>query len=224
LSQICEALPQNKSIRYLDISGNVFDKKSGGAALLDALKKNSTLRNIGVGGMGLGKEVLCELSSFVKESRTLKGVYLRETVEFKLPECVSAWITTLSSPNCQLEEISFAKCSLSPESIQNIFNTLTSNTFLKKLDMSENKLGKQGLIHLATALQKNLTLQSLTLRGTDITPALVPDFVAAMDHKNITLRRIEIGDNPTVGSKSAPLLPEWRTILGSSNSHFQFFL
>jgi Ran GTPase-activating protein (RanGAP) involved in mRNA processing and transport len=218
LENLCDALKENKSIRVFDVSLNAFDKKKGGDSLVEALKKNTTLRNIGIGGMQMGKQALCNIATFIKTTKTIKSIDFKETAEFKLPECIQAWKDILSSKDCSLEEISFAKCALSPEALKEICAVLTTNVQLKKIDFSENKLGRPGLLSLAEVLQKNQTLRIITLRASDINVALLSDFLKALDNKNITLKRIEIGDN----GKST--LAEWRSVLSKSNSHIQCYL
>jgi len=95
---------------------------------------------------------------------------------------------------------------------------LNTNKYLKKLDISRIKVGKPGMLVLASALQNNTTLQTVTLRAADITPVIFQDFLQSLESKNITLKRVEIGEN---GKTS---LSEWRALSAKANMHFQFFL
>jgi len=168
--------------------------------------------------MDMGKESLIALADLVKESRTLKSIDLGETVEFKLPECITAWKNALLHDRCQLEEISFAQCALSVDGIKDIASIFSKNSTVKKLDLSRNKLGKPGLLSLVAPLQANTSLQTLSLRAVDISIPIFEEFLTGLDLKNITLKSIEINENG-----KAPI-SEWRALSLKANTHFQFFL
>eukprot|EP01103_Thecamoeba_quadrilineata_P014209 TRINITY_DN4172_c0_g1_i1.p1 TRINITY_DN4172_c0_g1~~TRINITY_DN4172_c0_g1_i1.p1 ORF type:complete len:1170 (+),score=264.54 TRINITY_DN4172_c0_g1_i1:105-3614(+) len=218
LEEICEGLGSNKSLRSLHLNGNCFDKKKGADALLTALRSNNSLRSLGLGATAPGKGSLVELAGLIKMSPSIKSIDLSDSSEFKQADVLTPLSEAIGSERCLLEELVLAKSSLTPEGVASIASSLSKNKFLKKLDLSRNKVGKLGLNALANALQSNTTLETLTVRGSDVAPNLFVDFFMGLDGKNITLKRIEIGDN---GKTS---LRDWRTSLASTNSHVQFYL
>jgi len=213
---VCEALTNNKSLRELYLNGNPFDKK-GGEVILESLKVNVTLQKLGIANCQLGKDLVIKIAKTMNQSK-LRYLDLSETPEFKDRECVIAWKDTLASSACILEEF-ICQASLNYEAMKDIMQALETNKSLKSLDLSRNKIGgKAGgdLKPFAQSLQKNATLETLILRGTEITSAAFKPFIETLDGKNRTLKTVIVGDN---GKEP---LATWNSMLGNYNLHFSF--
>jgi len=62
---------------------------------------------------------------------------------------IKAWKDTLGSAGCILEEFVCANCQLTVDGVKELSEGLVTNKYLKKLDISRNKLGKPGLMHVS---------------------------------------------------------------------------
>ncbi len=72
-------------------------------------------------------------------------------------------VENIMKPN-QIVVLDLSFTNLSKQATQFLFESLSSNSSLLELNVSGNHCGKNGLAALATALQKNTTLQKLGLR------------------------------------------------------------
>ena len=70
--------------------------------------------------------------------------------------------TVVQSNTTVLRTLKIAGCSTSDEGVESLARALAVNKSLQELDISYNKIGDNGIAHIATALQKNTTLESVT--------------------------------------------------------------
>lgn len=216
ITEICQAIGGNKSLRNLFMNGNEFDKKGSGSIIVESLRSNDTLQKLGIGHCALGKNLIISLAGVIKASSKLKFLDLSGSPEFKDADVIRAWKDTLGAPSCILEEFICAESQLTVDGVKELSDALVNNKYLKKIDFSKNKLGKAGLLHVANALVANKNITEVTLKATDITPAIASEFVSALDGKNRTLKTVVVGEN---GKNT---LPEWQALLHNANVHFQF--
>eukprot|EP01102_Stenamoeba_stenopodia_P005451 TRINITY_DN160_c0_g1_i3.p1 TRINITY_DN160_c0_g1~~TRINITY_DN160_c0_g1_i3.p1 ORF type:complete len:1038 (-),score=290.46 TRINITY_DN160_c0_g1_i3:626-3739(-) len=83
VTEICQALGANKSLRQFYLNGNEFDKKGSGAVIIESLKSNDTLQRLGLADCALGKTLLISLAGVLKASSKLRYIDLSGSPEFK---------------------------------------------------------------------------------------------------------------------------------------------
>ena len=69
----------------------------------------------------------------------------------------------------RMKKVSFGRCGLSTNSQSTLFGTIKLHPNLAYLFLGGNKLNDKDAIHLADALRYNRTLETLSLRGNDLT-------------------------------------------------------
>ena len=187
---LADLVRKNKSITALDVSQNVFTAESMKKLVKAVLSKNSADES--------SKLIQLDISS----CRVPGGV-----------EAEQAWchqVGKLIHKCGTLEEILLIKNEITPAGIEEIANGLikreNSNVSLRVLDLSDNRLGDDGVAKLSERLIANNTLVNLRLADVDMKAEGLKK-LCEMIRQSDTLERLAIGDNPVESaSLAAPLL------------------
>ncbi|XP_048051941.1 NACHT, LRR and PYD domains-containing protein 12-like isoform X4 [Megalobrama amblycephala] len=187
--------PQCKLEKLTLFECNIIDE--GVAALTSALRSNSHLRELVLTGNKIGDEGLMLLSDGLKDPHckleklrldncniTAEGCaaltsalrsnsHLRELdlYENKIGDKGLKLLSDgLKDPHCKLEKLMLWYCDITAESCAALASALRSNSHLRELDLTENKIGGQGLMLLSDGLKDpHCKLEILTLDNCDIT-------------------------------------------------------
>jgi hypothetical protein len=183
IKAICEALEQNKTLKELDISGEIFGVSNiGGSASAKHVAKMLGV-NGGLTSLNLSSNQLCGLNYRGGGTYTAEGI-----TAIANAMCINGALTALdlSSNNLEDEGLS-AVC----EAIQNDKETkLASLNFtdnfigpvganavaamvavtggLTKLSLAHNELKEEGTKAICEALEQNTTLKELDISGSNI--------------------------------------------------------
>jgi len=68
-----------------------------------------------------------------------------------------------------LTSLSVSSCSLDPDAVDELAKSLVDNQTLTSLNLSGNRFGDEGAIHLRYLLERNQTIKELSFNGCDIT-------------------------------------------------------
>ncbi|XP_048018280.1 NACHT, LRR and PYD domains-containing protein 12-like [Megalobrama amblycephala] len=137
----------------------------GCAALASALRSNSHLRDLNLSGNKIGDKGLTLLSDGLKD------------------------------PHCKLEKLWLLDCYITAESCAALASALRSNSHLRELDLSENKIGGRGLMALSDVLKDpHCKLEKLRLFYCDITDEGCAALASAL-RSNSHLRELDLTQN-----------------------------
>ncbi|XP_067260689.1 ribonuclease inhibitor-like isoform X2 [Chanodichthys erythropterus] len=149
----------------------------GCAALTSALRSNSHLRELNLTGNKIGDEGLTLLSDGLKD------------------------------PHCKLETLRLSYCNITAEGCAALTSALRSNSHLRELDLSDNKIGGEGLTLLSDGLKDlHCKLEKLTLFDCNITTEGCAALTSAL-RSNSHLREVDLSENK-IGDEGLTLLSD----------------
>lgn len=92
------------------------------------------------------------------------------TIVMQDSECVSYFISWLIKKNDTTSptDINFSHCQLSDSSIQSILKTIMSNSTIRSLDLSFNKMNTAAVSVLLDLMRRNKCLESINIFGNDL--------------------------------------------------------
>ncbi|XP_048051933.1 NACHT, LRR and PYD domains-containing protein 12-like isoform X5 [Megalobrama amblycephala] len=149
----------------------------GCAALGSALRSNSHLRELGLSHNNIQDEGLTLLSDGLKD------------------------------PHCKLKKLMLSQCNITAEGCAALTSALRSNSHLRELDLSGNKIGDEGLMLLSDGLKDpHCKLEKLTLNSCNITVEGCAALTSAL-RSNSHLRELYLTVNK-IGDKGLMLLSD----------------
>ncbi|XP_051763931.1 NACHT, LRR and PYD domains-containing protein 12-like isoform X30 [Ctenopharyngodon idella] len=149
----------------------------GCAALASALRSNSHLRELNLSGNIIGDGGLTLLSDGLKD------------------------------PHCKLEKLRLWGCNITAEGCAVLASALRSNSHLRELDLTDNKIGGGGLTLLSDGLKDpHCKLEKLRLEDCNITAEGCAALASAL-RSNSHLRELDLTDN-IIGGGGLTLLSD----------------
>ena len=134
-----------------------------------ALRANSSMRSLGIGGHHLTTSHCVCL-----------GQLLREPI------------------HCQIKELVLKECSMTSDGVAEVMSGLSDNHTLKELNLSENQIGSEGAIAVATMLKRNSSLETLQLDKCSIESSGGGEIGVALE-RNTTLKVLGLSGNTIGG-------------------------
>ena len=175
------------------------------ACLNAALAVCPTVRSLDVSGNRLSDAGLRALLLCMQE-------HLRCEALLAADNCVGegaarALVECLRDADCQLKNLSLAKCKVSDKTCAAVAAGLAENTSVRALDLSDNKVGcvdESGAAALAICLQQNCCLERLDLSGNNIRRGGASALCEAIGGSSHLLA-VNLGSN-NIGDEYAALL------------------
>jgi len=176
-SALFSALAANSCLRRLDLMRN---PRIGSEIVLkdlaSSLAINETLQELVLSGCQVSVAGVAILCSGLAQNHGLRKLNLRENKEVGTSEALGAIASCLTQNNT-LEDLDLWECGITPQSVVWLYNGLARNKGLKMLGLVGNRgLGQQVAIDsLSSTLEKNSTLESLTMSGCNVRPGSIDD-------------------------------------------------
>ena len=185
-----KALPNNMSLKKLDISKNYLGMKQS-VALAEMLSYNKSLTELNLGGCDIPEAGVKEIARGLFHNTSLTKLGIKDN---KLGILGSVALAEMLSCNKSLTELNLGGCDIPEAGLREIARELFHNTSLKKLDISGNKRGVRGSVALAEMLSCNKSLTELNLRGCAIPQAGLRQIARELLH-NTSLKKLNISKN-----------------------------
>ncbi|KAM9033958.1 NACHT, LRR and PYD domains-containing protein 3 [Sarcophilus harrisii] len=156
------ALSSNMSLKNLDLSRNSFEETEIKSLCKTLENQNCKLEKLRLTYCKLSPASCCCLSSNLMKNESLKDLCLSRNC---VGDCaVKLLCKALGNQNCKLHTLRLSGCNLTATCLQDILSVICSSDKLKKLDLSRNYFGDEGMKLLCEALQKqDCKLQRLNL-------------------------------------------------------------
>ncbi|XP_051729705.1 NACHT, LRR and PYD domains-containing protein 12-like isoform X1 [Ctenopharyngodon idella] len=202
---LASALRSNSHLRELDLSEN----KIGGAGLTllsDGLKDpHCKLEKLKLNTCDITAEGCTALASALRSN-----AHLRE-LDLSVNKIGGRGLTLLSDglkdPHCKLEKLWFFHCNITAEGCAALASALRSNSHLRELSLSGNKIGDKGLMLLSDGLKDPYCkLEKLRLFDCDITAGGCAALTSAL-RSNSHLRELDLTQNK-IGGRGLMLLSD----------------
>nr|XP_049616948.1 NACHT, LRR and PYD domains-containing protein 12 isoform X33 [Syngnathus scovelli] len=193
----CEALASvlssSRTLRELDLSNNDLGDDGLEALAAGLAKSQCTLQVLKLMSCDLSKKSCEALASVLSSSRTLRELDLSHNDLGD--DGLEALAAGLAKPQCTLQVLTLESCNLSEKSGEALASVLSSSRTLRKLDLSDNYLGDDGLEALAAGLANpQCTLQVLNLMTGDLRKKSC-EALASVLSSSRTLRELDLSDN-----------------------------
>ncbi|XP_072892583.1 NACHT, LRR and PYD domains-containing protein 3-like [Hemitrygon akajei] len=111
----------------------------------------------------------------------------------------------LKNPECKIQKLEMETVGLTDSGAEDLVSVFSTNPSLRKLDLSENKLGDSGVKLVSAALRNpECKIQRLWLKGVGLTDSGAEDLVSALS-TNPSLTGLNLGEN-LLTDRSVPYL------------------
>ncbi|XP_048036227.1 NLR family CARD domain-containing protein 3-like isoform X3 [Megalobrama amblycephala] len=189
---LASALRSNSHLRELDLTENKIG--DGGLTLLsDGLKDpHCKLEKLTLWNCNITDEGCAALASALRSNSHLRELDLTEN---KLG-CRGLTLLSdgLKDPHSKLEKLKLYDCGITAEGGAALATTLRSNSHLRELDLTWNKIGGGGLILLSDGLDPQCKLEKLMLRYCNITTVGCAALASAL-RSNSHLQELDLSGN-----------------------------
>ncbi|XP_048051929.1 NACHT, LRR and PYD domains-containing protein 12-like isoform X2 [Megalobrama amblycephala] len=202
---LASALRSNSHLREINLSENKI-RDEGVMLLSDGLKDpHCKLENLMLWGCNITAEVCDALTSALRSNSHLRELDLSEN---KIgDEGLTLLSDGLKDPHCKLENLWLSQCNITAEGCAALTSALRSNSHLRELDLSGNKIGDEGLMLLSDGLKDpHCKLEKLTLNSCNITVEGCAALTSAL-RSNSHLRELYLTVNK-IGDKGLMLLSD----------------
>ncbi|XP_048052028.1 NACHT, LRR and PYD domains-containing protein 12-like isoform X2 [Megalobrama amblycephala] len=200
---LASALRSNSHLRELDLSNNII----GGEGLMllsDGLKDpHCKLEKLKLDQCNITAEGCAALASAMRSNSHLRELNLSEN---KIRDKGLMLLSDgLKDPHCKLEKLKLSRCNITAEGCAALASALRSNSHLRELDLTGNKIGDEGLTLLSYGLKDpHCKLEKLMLCRCNITDEGCAALASAL-RSNSHLRELDLSENK-IGGRGLTLL------------------
>ncbi|XP_055482098.1 leucine-rich repeat-containing protein 34 [Psammomys obesus] len=207
---IANALHKNKTLKYLRMTGNKIENK-GGMIFASMLQVNTSLEKLDVGDCDLGLQSLIAFATVLTQNRKIKGINLNRPILYGEQEESTVHIGQMLKQNHVLIELHLCKHDMKNFGIQQLCNALYLNCSLRYLDVSCNKITRDGMVYLADVLKRNTTLEVIDLSFNRIENTGANYLSETLTSHNRSLKALSVVSNKIEGEGLVALARSMKT-------------
>nr|XP_002125774.2 leucine-rich repeat-containing protein 34 [Ciona intestinalis] len=213
---IAEALLTSQTLRSLKVNGNKIGNR-GGMYFAQALQINNKLRELDLGDCDLGTECVIGLSTVLNQNKHLKALNLNRPLLFSLQEECVVHVGRMLKVNHTLREIHLAKFDMKDFGVERLCDGLYDNFSLGYLNLSCNRITRDGAAVLAKLLRRNTPLEILDLGFNRIEEDGAKHIASALSTSNSNLKALVVVSNCIQGNGIVSLASSLNTNSSLSN-------
>jgi Ran GTPase-activating protein (RanGAP) involved in mRNA processing and transport len=191
IEALSKGLKVNTSVEILDLSRSRFDSFT---ILANGLKENACLKELKLRSLGLSDDHVGEILTALKNHPTL------ESLDLSFNHCRHVGnLAEFLDERKSIRELSLGYQNLwqAPKfDVRGLAQALRTNTTLKILSLSRNKLTDVDARLLAEGLHDNSTLESLDVRENNLSDDGIVALANAAEESGTGLRRLSVIKNP----------------------------
>ncbi|XP_011404247.1 PREDICTED: leucine-rich repeat-containing protein 34-like [Amphimedon queenslandica] len=164
IALIADALQFNTSLQHVSLDGNLLEKK-GGLDLAAMLQVNTTLTHLTLSNTHLHTDCIIAMATVLHGNQTIQCLDLSRPLVHSCLEESTIHISKMLKISCTLKEIHLSKHDMTDTGVKWMATCLMENpnSSLTHLDLSCNKLSRDGASHIAEFLLTNPPLEVLNL-------------------------------------------------------------
>ncbi|XP_064599186.1 leucine-rich repeat-containing protein 34-like [Liolophura sinensis] len=193
-SYLAEALQENKVLLSIRLNGNKIGNK-GGMYFAQALQVNTTLESLDLAETDLTIESIIALSTVLHNNKTLKCLNVNRPILFTHQEETTIHFANLLKVNRSLEELHLQKYDMRDFGATRLAENLMENFTLTYLDLSCNRITRDGMKQLAKVLKNNTALKVLDLGNNRLEDDGAFHLAEALTTYNTTLHTLVVVSN-----------------------------
>ncbi|KAK7494099.1 hypothetical protein BaRGS_00014572 [Batillaria attramentaria] len=162
---IAAMLKKNDTLWTLRLNGNKIETKAlkGGMYFAQALQVNTTLLHLDLADSDLRTESVIALATVLMHNHTLKALNVSRPILFTVMEDTTVHYAKMLKVNKGLQELHLQKYDMRDYGMTRLSETLVENSKLTYLDLSCNRITRDGVKELAKVLKLNTPLETLDL-------------------------------------------------------------
>ncbi|CAL1532898.1 unnamed protein product [Lymnaea stagnalis] len=191
---LAKALLTNNTLKVLRLNGNKIGNK-GGMSFAQALQVNTTLENLDIGDADLTIECLIALATVLRENKTLKALNVNRPLLWTVQEEPTDHFTRMIKVNKGLKELHMQKFNMRDFGACRFAENLVFNSTLTYLNLSCNRITRDGIKELAKVLKLNTPLKILDLSFNRLEDDGAMHLAEAIGTYNTTLECLNIVSN-----------------------------
>lgn len=159
---LAKALHRNQTLTSLRLNGNKIGNK-GGMYFAQALQINSTLESLDLGDTDLKTECVIALATVLNYNSTLKALNINRPILFSHQEETTVHFAKMLKVNRSLQELHLMKYDLRDFGVTRLAENLMDNFTLTYLNLSCNRMTRDGAKELNKLLKRDTGLKVLDL-------------------------------------------------------------
>ncbi|XP_073716127.1 NACHT, LRR and PYD domains-containing protein 3-like, partial [Misgurnus anguillicaudatus] len=214
---LASALISNSHLRELNLSENNL-RDSGVKLICDGLKNpNCKLEKLKLSECDVTDEGCAALASALRSNPShLRELDLSYNKQIR-DSGVKLICDGLKNPNCKLEKLRLYDCDVTDEGCAALASALRSNSHLRDLDLSENKISDSGVKLISDGLKNpNCKLEKLKLYGCGVTDEGCAALASALRSNPSHLRYLNLSNNKQISDSGKKLLSDLK-----EDSHYK---
>lgn len=196
---IAKALHKNESVQILRLSGNKIGNR-GGMCFAQMLQINKVLEALDLGDADLTTEAVIALPTVLHRNTTLKALNVNRPLLFSCQEETTVHFAKMLKANTTLEELHLQKYDMRDFGATRLADNLMENMNLTYLDLSCNRITRDGTKELSKVLKHNTSIKVLDLGFNRLEDDGAMHLADAIGHYNTNLETLVVTSN-NIGSK-----------------------
>ena len=184
---LANVIKNNSGLEELHLYEN--DLKSSATVILQALKENSQLKVLNLGGNNMTGQVAEDLANVIKNNSGLEELHLYEN---DLKSSATVILQALKE-NYQLKVLNLGGNNMTGQVAEDLANVIKNNSGLEELHLYENDLKSSATVILQ-ALKENYQLKVLNFNSNNMTGQVAEDLANAIKN-NTSLEELYLSQN-----------------------------
>ncbi|XP_042854498.1 leucine-rich repeat-containing protein 34 isoform X2 [Panthera tigris] len=207
---IAKALHKNTTLKYLRMTGNKIENK-GGMFFAAMLQINSSLEKLDLGDCDLGMQSVIAFATVLTQNQTIKGINLNRPILYGEQEEPTVHLGHMLKENHCLVALHMCKHNMKNCGIKQLCDALYLNRSLRYLDVSCNKITRDGMVCLADVLKSNTTLEVIDLSFNRIEDVGAKYLSETLASHNRSLKALSVVNNNIKGEGLVALSQSMKT-------------
>ncbi|XP_042811284.1 leucine-rich repeat-containing protein 34 isoform X2 [Panthera leo] len=207
---IAKALHKNTTLKYLRMTGNKIENK-GGMFFAAMLQINSSLEKLDLGDCDLGMQGVIAFATVLTQNQTIKGINLNRPILYGEQEEPTVHLGHMLKENHCLVALHMCKHNMKNCGIKQLCDALYLNRSLRYLDVSCNKITRDGMVCLADVLKSNTTLEVIDLSFNRIEDVGAKYLSETLASHNRSLKALSVVNNNIKGEGLVALSQSMKT-------------
>ncbi|XP_058586438.1 leucine-rich repeat-containing protein 34 isoform X1 [Neofelis nebulosa] len=207
---IAKALHKNTTLKYLRMTGNKIENK-GGMFFAAMLQINSSLEKLDLGDCDLGMQSVIAFATVLTQNQTIKGINLNRPILYGEQEESTVHLGHMLKENHCLVALHMCKHNMKNCGIKQLCDALYLNRSLRYLDVSCNKITRDGMVCLADVLKSNTTLEVIDLSFNRIEDVGAKYLSETLASHNRSLKALSVVNNNIKGEGLVALSQSMKT-------------
>ncbi|XP_071944428.1 leucine-rich repeat-containing protein 34-like isoform X2 [Antedon mediterranea] len=196
---LCAGIQVNATLISFRLNGNKIGNK-GGMGFAEALQVNTALEDLDLGDTDQGTKSMIAMATVLNRNCTLKKLNMNRPLLFSQQEETTVHYALMLKVNSDLCELHLQKCDIKDFGAERLVDALVLNIGLKYLDLSCNRITRDGALAISKLLKRNTPLEVLDLGFNRIEDDGAVYISEALTQLNRTLKTLVITSNNIQGA------------------------